>query len=165
MACPGKWKHGLNLRSRGGLIWTHTQVSMGWCWFPFEMGWFCLRWPGSPISLEMDRLSSKWLASLLSLEIGWAPLQGHKLALDRDLVLLYRLGTQPIPGLWIRYCYAASKMKQRDTGLFFVIFVAHLKAVPRCIKWVPCLHRFFAFTVAPDPHNSAVKFAGECFKT
>ena len=33
-------------------------------------------------------------------------------------------------------CHAASKMKQRDTGPFFFFchFVAHSKAVPRCIK-------------------------------
>ena len=40
-------------------------------------------------------------------------------------------------------CHSAQKMVKRGTGPFFVIFVAHSKAVPLCIKNEAEWHRAF----------------------
>ena len=54
-------------------------------------------------------------------------------------------------------CHAASKMKQRDTGLFFCRFCSTSKAVSRCIKNEAEGHRAFFFVVFVKRCHAASK--------
>ena len=60
MACPGKWRHGLNLRS-GVLIWTHTHVS-------FQVSTFRVNYLRGttlpPINMEPDRGGPAWASKI-----------------------------------------------------------------------------------------------------